>query len=123
MSETNKMDEAATELAKQISREMMDDQTKMFQEEMKKMQDEMFKMKEELSKKVEDVISGTSKGNGDKDNMSDAGGDKETPHGRGVYSNAGFDYTQLSGLGLQNEDAPYYRKTLGYCGYWYIHSH
>jgi len=74
----------------------MPEQTKFFQEEMKKTQDEMSKVKEELSKKVEDVISGTSKGNGAKDNMSDAGGDKEILHGRGVYSNTGFDYAQLT---------------------------
>ena len=86
----------AAELAKQIARELMSEQTKFFQEEMKKMKDEMGKMKEELSKKVEDVISGTSKGNGAKDNMSDAGGDKEILHGRGVYSNTGFDYAQLN---------------------------
>jgi len=60
------------------------------------MQDEMSKIKEELSKKVEDVISGTSKVNGAKDNMSDARGDKEILHGRGVYSNTGFDYAQLT---------------------------
>ena len=96
MSETKKMKVEAAELAKQIARELMSEQTKFFQEEMKKMKDEMGKMKEELSKKVEDVISGTSKGNGAKDNMSDVGGDKKILHGRGVYSNTGFDYAQLT---------------------------
>ncbi|XP_066361187.1 uncharacterized protein [Miscanthus floridulus] len=53
-------------MAKQITKELMADQPKLFQDEMKKMQDEMSKMKEELSKKVEDAISG--KNDATKDN-------------------------------------------------------
>ena len=90
------MQAVAAKMAKKIAEELMAAQVKFFQEEMKKMQGEMSKMKEELSKKVEDVISGTSKGNGAKNNMSDARGDKEILHGRGVYSNTGFDYAQLT---------------------------
>jgi ribonucleotide reductase beta subunit family protein with ferritin-like domain len=71
MSDIEKMH---AELAKQIARELMDEQTKLFQDEMKKMQDEMNKIKEELSKKVEDAMS--AKDNGIKDNVSDIGGEK-----------------------------------------------
>ena len=58
MSNTEKMKANAIKLAKQIAKELMAEQAKLFQDEMKKMQDEMSKMKEELSKKVEDAISG-----------------------------------------------------------------
>ena len=58
MSETDKMQGDATEMAKKIVEELMAAQVKFFQDEMKKMQDKMSKMKEELSKKVDDAISG-----------------------------------------------------------------
>jgi hypothetical protein len=93
MSDTEKTQADAAELAKQIARELMDEQTKLFQDEMKKMQDEMSKMKEELSKKVEDAMS--AKDNGIKDNVSDIGGEKENSHGKGIYSSTGFDCGQL----------------------------
>ena len=71
MSNTKKMKVDATEMTKQIAKELMAEQAKLFQDEMKKMQDEMSKMKEELSKKVEDAISG--KNEAIKDNASDVG--------------------------------------------------
>ena len=74
MSDTEKMQADATEMAKQIAKELMVEQAKLFQHEMKKMQDEMSKMKEVLNKKVEDAISG--KNDATKDNASDIGGDK-----------------------------------------------
>ena len=89
MSDTKKMQADAIEMAKQIAKELTAKQAKLFQDEMK-MQDEMSKMKEELSKKVEDAISGRN--DATKDNASDIGGDKENSHGRGIYSNTGFDY-------------------------------
>ena len=83
----------ATEMAKQIAKELMAEQAKLFQDEMKKMQDEMSKMKEELSNKVEDAISG--KNDATKNNASDIGAANENAHGKGVYSSIGFDYGQL----------------------------
>ena len=77
----------ATEIGKQIAKELMAEQVKLFQDEMKKMQDEMSKMKEELSKKVEDAISG--KNDATKDIASDVGSG-EHAHGKGMYSNMGF---------------------------------
>jgi hypothetical protein len=59
---------------------------------MKKMQDEMSKMKEELSKKAEDAVSG--KNDATKDTASDVGAGEHT-HGKGMYSNMGFNYGQL----------------------------
>jgi len=76
MSETDK----TQELAKEIAKELMAAQAKLFQDEMKKMQDEMSKLKEELSKKVDDAISGkkfeeTTSGKNDngQDSASDVG--------------------------------------------------
>ena len=83
----------ATEMAKQIAKELMAEQAKLFQDEMKKMQDEMSKMKEELSKKVEDAISG--KNDATKDNANDVGAGNENAHGKGVYSSISFHYGQL----------------------------
>ena len=57
MSESNKMQAVAAEMAKKIVEELMGAQVKFFQDEMEKLQDEMSKMKEELSKKVDDAIS------------------------------------------------------------------
>jgi len=57
MSDFKKMQADTEEIAKQIAKELMAQQTKFFQDEMKNMIDEMSNMKEELSKKVEDVIS------------------------------------------------------------------
>ena len=51
MSETDKMQVVAIEMAKKIAEELMVAQAKLFQDEMKKMQDKMSKMKEELSNK------------------------------------------------------------------------
>ena len=87
MSDTEKMKVDATEIAKQIVKQLMAEQAKLFLEEMKKMQDEMSKMKEELSKKVKDAISG--KNEATKDNASDVGAG-EHAHGKGMYSNMGF---------------------------------
>jgi len=56
------------------------------------MQDEISKMKEQLSKKVEDAVSGMN--DGTKDTTSDVGWG-EHAHGKGMYSNMGFDYGQL----------------------------
>ena len=58
MLDNEKLQADANEMAKQIARELMAEQAKLFQDEMKKMQDEMSKMKKELSKKVDDAISG-----------------------------------------------------------------
>jgi ribosomal protein S17E len=71
MSETEKMQADAAEFAKQIARELMAKQTKLFQDEMNKMKYEMSKMKDELSKKFENAISG--KNDEAKDNASDIG--------------------------------------------------
>ena len=46
MSESDKMQAIAIEMAKKIAEELMSTQAKIFQDEMKKMQDEMSKMKE-----------------------------------------------------------------------------
>ena len=77
MLNTEKMRADVEEMAKQIAKELMAQQTKFFQDEMKKMQDEMSKMKEELSKKVEDAISGkndtSDKNEANKDSASDIG--------------------------------------------------
>ena len=86
MSDTKKMQADAKEMAKQIAKELMAQQTKFFQDEMKKMQDEM-------SKKVEDAISG--KNDATKDNASDVGAANDNVQGKGVYSRIGFDYGQL----------------------------
>jgi hypothetical protein len=99
MSETEKMQAKATEMAKTIAKELMAEQAKLFKYEMKKMQDEMNKLKEELSKKVEDVISGkneatSGKNDVNKDAASDVG-DGEHAQGKGIYSNMNFDYAQL----------------------------
>jgi len=93
MLDTKKMQADAAKMAKQIAKVLMAEQAKLFQDEMKKMQNEMSKMKEELSKKVEEAISGMN--DATKDNASDIGGDKENSHGKGIYSNTGFDYGQL----------------------------
>ena len=93
MLNTEKMRADVEEMAKQIAKELMAQQTKFFQDEMKKMQDEMSKMKEELSKKVEDAISG--KNEATKDNASDVGAANDNVQGKGVYSSIGFDYGQL----------------------------
>ena len=90
MSDSEKMKVDATEMAKQIAKELMAEQAKLFQDEMKKMQDEMSKMKEELSKKVEDAISG--KNDATKDYASDVGAANDNVQGKGVYSSIGFDY-------------------------------
>ena len=82
----------ATKMAKQIAKELMAEQAKLFQDEMKKMQDEMSKMKKELSKKVDDAISGKNEVN--KDVASDVGAG-EHAHGKGIYSKMNFDYGQL----------------------------
>ena len=82
----------AAEIAKKIAKQLMAAQVKFFQDEMKKMQDEMSKMKEELSKKIKDVVSG--KNDATKDTASDVGAGKHA-HGKGMYSNMGFDYGQL----------------------------
>ena len=92
MSDTKKMQAHATAMAKQIAKELMAEQAKLFQDEMKKIQDEMSKMKEKLSKKVEVAISG--KNEATKDNASDVGAG-EHAHGKEMYSNMGFDYGQL----------------------------
>ena len=92
MSETDKMQAVAVEMAKKIAEELMSTQVKLFQDEMKKMQDGMNKMKEELSKKVDDAISGKNEAN--KDAASDIGAG-EHAHGKGIYSNMNFDYGQL----------------------------
>ena len=92
------MQAVAAEMAKKIAEELMVAQAKLFQDEMKKMQDEMSKMKEELSKKVDDAISGkndtSDKNEVSKDAASDIGAG-EHAHGKGIYSNMGFDYGQL----------------------------
>ena len=93
MSNSKKIRADAEEMAKQIAKELMAQQTKFFQDEMKKMQDEMSKMKEELSKKVEDVIS--QKNDATKDNASDVGAANDNVQGKGVQSIIGFDYGQL----------------------------
>ena len=67
------------EMANQIAKELIAQQTKFFQDEMKNMLDEMSKMKEELSKKVENAISG--KNEATKDNASDVGAG-EHAHGK-----------------------------------------
>ena len=89
MSESDKMQANAAEMAMKIAEELMAAQVKFFQDEMKKMQDEMSKMKEELSKKIKDVVSG--KNDATKDTASDVGAGKHA-HGKGMYSNMGFDY-------------------------------
>ena len=99
MSESNKTQADAIEMAKKIAEELMAAQVKFFQDEMKKMQDEMSKMKEELSKKVDDAISGkndatSGKNDANKDAASDIGAG-EHAHGKGIYSNMNFDYGQL----------------------------
>ena len=76
MSDTKKIQADAKEMAKQIAKELMAQQTKFFQDKMKKMQDEMSKMKEELSKKVEDAT---------KDNASDVGAANDNVQGKGAY--------------------------------------
>jgi hypothetical protein len=48
MSETEKMQAKATEMAKTIAKELMAEQEKLFKDEMSKMRDEMNKLKEEL---------------------------------------------------------------------------
>jgi len=93
MSDTEKMQADAAEMAKQIAKELMAEQVKLFQDEMKKMHDEMRKLKDELSKNVDDAISG--KIDGVKDNGSDVGATHENVQGKGIYSNTGFDYGQL----------------------------
>ena len=90
MSTTEKMQADAAEMAKQIAKELMAEQVKLFQDEMKKMHDEMRKLKDELSKKVEDVISG--KNDATKDYASDVGAANDNVQGKGVYSSIGFDY-------------------------------
>jgi len=95
MSETKK----TQELAKEIVKELLAAQSKLFQDEMKKMQDEMNKLKEELSKKVEDAIGSRKfdegpSGHKDNDNASEVGG-REEGQPKGVYSNMNFDYSQL----------------------------
>ena len=92
MSETNKMQADATEMAKKIDEELMATQVKFFQDKIKKMQDEMSKMKEELIKKVDDAISGKNEAN--KDAASDVRA-SEHAHGKEIYSNINFDYGQL----------------------------
>ena len=92
MSESDKTQADAIEMAKKIAEELMAAQVKFFQDEMKKMQDEMSKMKEELSKKIKDVVSG--KNDATKDTTSDVGVG-EHAHGKGIYSNKGFNYGQL----------------------------
>ena len=96
MSESNKMQADAAEMAKKIAKELMAAQIKFFQDEMKKIQDEMSKMKEELSKKTDDAISGKNattcgKNEANKDAASDIGVD-EHAHGKRIYSNMSFDY-------------------------------
>ena len=81
MSETDKMQAVAVEMAKKIAKELMSAQVKLFQDEIKMMQDEMGKMNEELSKKVDDVISGkndttSGKNEASKDAASDIGASK-----------------------------------------------
>ena len=93
MSDTEKMQADAVEMAKQIAKKLMAEQAKLFQDEMKKMHDEMSKLKDELSKKVDDAISG--KVDGAKDNASDVGAANDNVQGKGVYSSIGFDYGQL----------------------------
>jgi hypothetical protein len=92
MSETDKMQAEATEMAKTIAKELMAEQAKLFKDEMKKMQDEMNKLKKEFSKEVEDAISGKNDAN--KDAASDVG-DGEHAQGKEIYSNMNFDYAQL----------------------------
>jgi len=93
MSETEK----TQELAKEIAKELMAAQAKLFQDEMKKMQDEMNKLKEELSKKVDDVVGSRKVDEGpignkdnDKDNASEVGG-REEGQPKGIYSTMNFD--------------------------------
>ena len=93
MSNTEKMQANAVEMAKQIAKELMAEKAKLFQDEMKKMQDEMSKLKNELSKKVEDVIS--DKIDGAKDNTSEFGVGNENVQGKGIYSSTSFDYGSL----------------------------
>ena len=92
MSESDKMQAVAAEMAKKIAEELMVAQVKFFQDEMKKIQDELSKMKEELRKKVDDAISGKNEAN--KDAASDIGAGEHT-NGKGIYSNMKFDYGQL----------------------------
>ena len=97
MSETDK----TQELTKEIAKELMAAQAKLFQDEIKKMQDEMSKLKEELSKKVDDAISSrkfeeatSSKNDNHQDGASDVGaGEHGQP--KGIYSTMNFDYSQL----------------------------
>jgi len=89
--------EKTQELAKEIAKELLVAQSKLFQDEMKKMQDEMNKLKEELSKKVEDAIGSRKfdegpSGHKDNDNASEVGG-REEGQPKGVYSNMNFDYS------------------------------
>ena len=93
MSDTKMMQADVEEMANQIAKELIAQQTKFFQDEMKNMLDEMSKMKEELSKKVEDAISG--KNEATKDNVSDVGAANDNVQGKGDYSSIGFDYGQL----------------------------
>ena len=99
MSEFDKIQAVAAEMAKKIAEELMSAQVNLFQDEMKKMQDEMSKMKEELIKKVDDAISDknyatSGKNEANKDTASDIGAG-EHAHGKGIYSNMNFDYGQL----------------------------
>ena len=93
MSESDKTQADATEMAKKIAEELMAAQVKIFQDEMKKMHDEMSKLKDELSKKVEDAISG--KNDEAKDNASDVGAAHDNGIGKGIYLSTSFDYGQL----------------------------
>jgi galactokinase/mevalonate kinase-like predicted kinase len=95
MSETDK----TQELAKEIAKELVAAQAKLFQDEMRKMQDEMNKLKEELSKKVDDAISGKKVDeatSGKNENQNDGGseiGVGEHGHQKGIYSSVNFDYS------------------------------
>jgi predicted nuclease with TOPRIM domain len=95
MSETDK----TQELAKEIAKELMAAQAKLFQDKMKKMQDEMSKLKEELSKKVDDAISGkkfeeatSGKNDNGQDGASDVGA-REHSQPKRIYSTMNFDYS------------------------------
>jgi len=90
MSDTEKMQADAFEVAKQIAKELMAEKAKFSQDGMKNMHDEMRKLKDELSKKVEDAISG--KVDGANDNASDVGAGNKNVQGKGIYSSTSFDY-------------------------------
>jgi galactokinase/mevalonate kinase-like predicted kinase len=87
------------ELAKEIGKELVAAQAKLFQDEMRKMQDDMNKLKEELSKKVDDAISGKKVDeatSGKNENQNDGGseiGAGEHGHQKGIYSSVNFDYS------------------------------